>query len=173
MSAKNPTIIFVPGSWLHPDIYKEETTLLSDFPSEIVILPTTGMRPGSPDMKEDIEAIHAVLTKETEQGNDIILIMHSAGGLIGTEAAKGFSKSERLASDKVGGVVSLIYVAAVIPYLGKNILEMNAEYWKPRQDALFKEKGPPEKSHDEMIQGYVFENVRLMSNGEHPHLQFC
>ncbi|KAH8817402.1 hypothetical protein F5884DRAFT_874420 [Xylogone sp. PMI_703] len=91
MSAKNPTILFLPGSWLHSDVYKEVAALLKDFPTEILTYPTTNMRPGAPDVKVDVEYVKDILKNHADKGDDMVLLMHSAGGLIGNEAAVGFS----------------------------------------------------------------------------------
>lgn len=110
-------------------------------------------------MKEDIENIKSTLTKLADQGNDIVLVMHSAGGLLGNEGAVGLSKPERQAEGKPGGIVAAIYVAAIVPNLGKTILEMNNEFWIPQQTALYEKHGAPYQPFEEYAKNYHFEAV--------------
>ena len=51
-----------------------------------------------------------------DAGRDVVLVMHSASGFLGSAAVEGLSKSQRSKQRKKGGVAHLIFVtAAVMP----------------------------------------------------------
>jgi hypothetical protein len=120
--SKPPTILIVPGAWIFPEAYTDVLSRFHDIPNELISLPCLGMSPPSKDISENIKAIQEILAREIdENGNEVILILHSIGGLLGTEAAKGFSKPERL--DSQGGIIGVIYVAAAQPPMGMTQME--------------------------------------------------
>ena len=45
-------------------------------------------------------------------GNDVVVVVHSAGGITGSEATKNLSKPEREAAGKKGGVIRMVYLCA-------------------------------------------------------------
>jgi hypothetical protein len=51
-------------------------------------------------------------SKAADAGKDVILVMHSYGGVPGSAAAKDLSKEERAKESKPGGIVRLVYLAA-------------------------------------------------------------
>ena len=59
-----------------------------------------------------------------EQGKDVVLYLHSYAGFPGSAAIRGFSKSERSAQGKKGGIIGLIYQSAFIPKEGSTLFEM-------------------------------------------------
>ncbi|KAJ5556624.1 hypothetical protein N7513_001823 [Penicillium frequentans] len=75
-------------------------------------------------MKEDAEHIKLVTTKLADDGHEIILMMHSYGGICGTESTKGVSKAERQAIERPGGIIYLLYVSSPVPEVGGSILTM-------------------------------------------------
>jgi hypothetical protein len=52
--------------------------------------------------------------KIADEGKDIVLVMHSYGGIPATESAHGLAKKDREAAGKKGGIVALLYVAALL-----------------------------------------------------------
>ena len=72
-------------------------------------------------MTDDATAIQAVTTKLADEGKDIVLVTHSYGGIPGTESAYGLAQKEREASGKKGGIVALLYVAALLVKPGMSL----------------------------------------------------
>jgi pimeloyl-ACP methyl ester carboxylesterase len=128
MSSKLPTLLFVPGSWLSTDIYRGTAVQLPEYHSVVIDQPTNKMRPASVDMHEDIEHTRMAIENELQSGNDVVIIAHSMGGLIGCLGAHSLSKAQRLTAGYSTGVVGYIGVASVLPHPGKTILDMNAEF---------------------------------------------
>ncbi|PWY83358.1 alpha/beta-hydrolase [Aspergillus heteromorphus CBS 117.55] len=111
-----PTIFFVPGFWEGPSVFEHVASLLraDGFTTEITTLPSTGtVSPGNPSMADDVAAIREHLTKVVERGEEVILVLHSGGGILGSEAMKGLDKTARGGN---GGVVKIVFlVGAVFP----------------------------------------------------------
>ncbi|RFU24005.1 hypothetical protein B7463_g12330, partial [Scytalidium lignicola] len=55
------------------------------------------------------------------QGKEVVLVMHSYGGIPGTESAKGLLKKDRAAEQKAGGIVSLVYIASFLLPQGESL----------------------------------------------------
>ncbi|KAL8845865.1 MAG: hypothetical protein Q9221_009002 [Calogaya cf. arnoldii] len=90
--------------------------------------------------KFNIQDDAAALTGEVllplieEQGKDIVLYLHSYAGFPGSSAIKGFSKTERLAAGKRGGILGLIYQSAFVPRPGDTLKQMIGGSYAPWQD---------------------------------------
>ena len=63
-----------------------------------------------------MQAVREKVTKLADQGLDVTVAMHSAGGSISPEGLKGLLSPDRAKEDKAGGVTSLAYITA--PVLG-------------------------------------------------------
>lgn len=118
-----PTIVFVPGAWHTCDYYKQVISILEEkgFPTATVDLPSVG---GISSMADDAIAIQKVTSKLSNEGQQIILVMHSYGGIPGTESAKGLSWEIRQAEGKPGGIIALIYVSAYLIKEGMSVLSV-------------------------------------------------
>ena len=84
-------------------------------------LPSVGSQtPQDQDVAADAAFLRdRVLQPLLEADKDVVLIMHSYGGMPSAAAASGISKQERQASGKPGGVVGLIFVAASLAKEGQ------------------------------------------------------
>lgn len=115
-----PTIVFVPGAWHTCDYYKRVIYILEakGFPTATVNLPSVG---GTSSMKDDAIAIQKVTLKLADAGQQIILVMHSYGGIPGTESAKGLAWEIRQAEGKPGGIIALVYLTAYLVKEGMSV----------------------------------------------------
>lgn len=68
----------------------------------------------TPSMYDDADNIHRLLEALADEGKNILVAMHSYGGLPGTEACEGLGRAERLRASKPGGFVRLLCVRAAI-----------------------------------------------------------
>ena len=57
-----------------------------------------------------------------DAGKDVVLAMHSYGGMHGPVAAKGLSKTERAAAGEPGGILGLIFLSALVVFEGKSLV---------------------------------------------------
>ncbi|EXJ54659.1 hypothetical protein A1O7_10000 [Cladophialophora yegresii CBS 114405] len=71
---------------------------------------------------EQAESNQAGSKAESKDGSrDIIVVAHSYGGVVATEALRGVSKQERLKAGKSGGAIRVVYLAAHVPKMGSSL----------------------------------------------------
>ncbi|PYI11019.1 alpha/beta-hydrolase [Aspergillus sclerotiicarbonarius CBS 121057] len=147
-----PTILFVPGFWEGPTVFDPVSTLLTadGFTTEIAVLPSTGTTsPGNPSMADDIAAVRTHLEKIVQRWEEVILVLHSAGGFLGSAAMEGLSKS----AVRKGGVVKIVFLSgAVFPEgyehqpLPFAVVEGGAMYCAQPEVLLLDDVPEPEKA---------------------------
>lgn len=94
MSPK-PTLVFVHGAWHQTNTWDKVVPLLETQQYKCVCVPlpsTTSNHPTS--LLDDIEAVRRAITTETSQGRDVVLVVHSYGGLVGSSALKGLTRHD-------------------------------------------------------------------------------
>ena len=57
-----------------------------------------------------------------EQGKDVVLVLHSFGGVPGCAAAGPFLRSVRKKQEKEGGIMAVLFIAAFAIPKGKDLL---------------------------------------------------
>ncbi|KAL7929770.1 Alpha/beta hydrolase fold-1 [Trichoderma chlorosporum] len=115
VTAEKPTIVLLHGAWHDPGCWDAVTSQLNEYqyPFETVRLLSSGGE-SSTSVAEDTVHIQKLTSQLADAGKDIILVMHSYGGIPGTESARGLLKKDREAEGKLGGIVSLVYVTAFL-----------------------------------------------------------
>lgn len=123
-----PTIVLIPGAWHSPVHYTTLIDLLEQagYPVFPCRLPSVDASdPNIVSVATDTDFIqNRLLIPLLTEGRDILLIMHSYGGMPGSAAAKGLSKRERQAAGKAGGIIGLVYIAAVLAHEGQSLEEV-------------------------------------------------
>ena len=125
-----PTIILVQGSFQPPAAYDTFTKSLRAHGFTVILPPLPSLNNhDSPDFaKKDLASDASMIQAEAErliveQGRDIMLVMHSYGGLVGSEAIpEDLSARERRKKGLKGGVVHLFYYTAFILDKGQSVL---------------------------------------------------
>jgi len=123
MSIPKPTLVFVPGAWHGPSSFDPVTNLLSASGYSIspVTLPSVGASPAQPSFAADVAAVRAAITEAADADADVFVVMHSYGGVPGSEATKGLGKGDRRSEGKRGGVAGLVYLCAFALDRGKSL----------------------------------------------------
>lgn len=109
------TVLCVPGFWEGPTVYGQVRAILEadGIRTSAVTLASTGHKsPDNPTMKDDIAAIREQVAKITDAGDEVILLLHSAAGFLGSNAIEGLEASKRKAEGKQGGVTQIVFLAA-------------------------------------------------------------
>lgn len=123
-STEKPTIVFVHGAWHNSSCWNSVRKTLEgySYPTVAVDLPSVGRKPPVTSHLEDT----AIVRNELErlilvEGREVILVMHSYGGIAGGGAVSGLEKAAR--QDK-GGVTQCIFIAAFLVPKGSSLLGM-------------------------------------------------
>jgi pimeloyl-ACP methyl ester carboxylesterase len=121
-----PVFVFVPGSWHGPEVWEKVSSLLREqgYKSVSITLPTTSGS-SSASFGDDVKATQAALQVETSQGRNVIVVVHSYGGVVGESAMKGFTRPKDAAalSTNTGYVVGLIVIASGFAQSGMAFLD--------------------------------------------------
>lgn len=127
-SPSKPTIVLVPGAWHSPSHYTTLLTLLqrAGYPTTSSRLPSVGSpTPLTATAAQDAAFIRdKMLLPLLDSGTDVLLVLHSYGGIGGAAAAKGLSKVEREKEGKQGGIVGLVLFAAFVAREGDSLEQM-------------------------------------------------
>lgn len=121
MSNQKPAIVIVPGAWHVPAHYSLLHNALSSAGYEVTTcdMPSAGPPEPLPDMSQDVAVVQKAMQSYIDQGLNVVLVMHSLGGVIGTSACKGF-RAEDQTSGK--GVTALVYLTAFAPQEGATMM---------------------------------------------------
>ncbi|KIW80029.1 hypothetical protein Z517_06644 [Fonsecaea pedrosoi CBS 271.37] len=114
MSSK-PVIVFVPGAWHVPETFHLVVGELeaAGYETRGVKLASVGSPEPLKDFQPDVEAIQQVLRSVIEdEGKEVLLVVHSYGGVVGNEAVKGLDKASREKEGKKGGVSHIYFCCA-------------------------------------------------------------
>ena len=109
-----PAIVLAPGAWHKVHLYSPLTSRLQRAGYQVygIDYPSTDPNPTSLNFNPDVAVVRSTLVDLAERGEDIVIVTHSVGGIIGSEAAKGLSKTERQREGTLGGVTRMIYMSA-------------------------------------------------------------
>jgi pimeloyl-ACP methyl ester carboxylesterase len=134
---KHPTIILVGGSWHIPAHYSLITDRLRDAGRRVVPVRLPSIRPKGPypalGKSFDAGAVASAVLTELDEGREVVIIMHSYGGIAGSEGAFGLSKEDRVKEGLKGGVVRMIYLSAFV--IGKGVVP--ADFFPLPSDVTF------------------------------------
>jgi pimeloyl-ACP methyl ester carboxylesterase len=128
-----PIIVFAPGAWHTPDCFDiiREQLHQRGWETEAVAYPSVGAEPPTKGLVEDAAAVRAALEKLVNLGKDVVLVVHSYGGLVGQNAVEGLGRKQRQAAGERGGVINFVYLAAFVAPQGVSIKEMLSGQFLP------------------------------------------
>ncbi|KAF7597190.1 hypothetical protein BBP40_009530 [Aspergillus hancockii] len=115
MTTSTPIIVLVHGGWHTPASYGKFSTALKALGHELHIpsLPSmNGTRPPNANLETDTTLIYSYVESLVNAGHHIVILMHSYGGQVGTNALVGLGAETRRQQGLPGGVTRLIYIAA-------------------------------------------------------------
>ncbi|KAI9691967.1 MAG: hypothetical protein M1820_009645 [Bogoriella megaspora] len=110
-----PTILIVHGASQPSPVYAPLVQKLeaAGFHVEVPDYPSVGDDiPKMADNTADIEFVREAATSLVEAGKDVIALLHSYGGVVGSGALSGLSKTAREKKGLKGGVTRLVYATA-------------------------------------------------------------
>ena len=124
-----PTIIIIPGSACPIPFYTDLVSILTGHGYETHVhnlrsytqSPAAGAEPGS--LADDAAYFHDKIEALADAGKDVVVVAHSYGGLVATDAAHGLSKAERAGAGQPGGVVRIVYLTCIVGPVGSTSSE--------------------------------------------------
>lgn len=103
-----------------------------------VSLPSVGASEPLQDIGPDVEAIQNVVRPIADQGKDVLLMVHSYGGIVGGESVRGLDKASREKEGKKGGVSHLYYCSAFALPEGVSLMDalqgVNQHWFRVSED---------------------------------------
>ncbi|KJZ73458.1 hypothetical protein HIM_07252 [Hirsutella minnesotensis 3608] len=126
MTTQKPSIVLIHGAWHTTAAYRTLLDMLEarGYPTVAPELPSgaaeTPPDPPEADIRCAAEAIRTLVEAPPQEGtgagsgNQVIVIAHSYGGTVATEAVAGLGLRERQDRGLLGGVRMVIYVAAFV-----------------------------------------------------------
>jgi len=85
------------------------------YATEAVVLPSTGtVPPGNPSMETDIAAIRATIEQLVNDEQDFLLVSHSGGRFLGSNAIGGLGAKGRAEKGRKGGVVGDVFLTGAV-----------------------------------------------------------
>ena len=130
-----PTVILVQGSFQIPEVYQKlvDGLVAKGYPTIHPTLPSCSDVDNTEfpqrSLIDDALKIRSELIRQVEYGGKtVIVVMHSYGGLVGSEAiAEELSYSKRQGQGLPGGVIHLFFYAAFLLEEGKSVLSAFGE----------------------------------------------
>ncbi|KAH8678473.1 Alpha/beta hydrolase fold-1 [Xylariales sp. PMI_506] len=126
-----PTIVFAPGAWHLPDCFDNVRQRLEvqGWPTEACRYPSVGAEPPTKGLLDDTQALITILDRLiVKEAKKVVLVVHSYGGLVGANAAKGFAPSS---AGGPGGIILFVYMAAFVTPEKHSLFNMLGHQWLP------------------------------------------
>lgn len=125
MSPSDTTIIFVPGGWHQPTCFDQVAKELQSagYNTDYVYLASVGPPKHVMDHGPDIAEVQKSIEKALSEGQKIVVLGHSYGGIIVSSAVKGYDYKSRQAAGEKGGVTHLFYCCSFVIPEGKSLIE--------------------------------------------------
>ena len=113
----SPTVLLVPGFWEGTEPFENVSSLLAKkgLSNSFAPLVSTGTTsPGNPSMRDDIAAIRSSVEALVTAEKDVVMVLHSGGGFLGSNAIEGLSAKQRAQEGLKGGVVGIVFLTGAI-----------------------------------------------------------
>lgn len=125
-----PIFVLVPGAWHRADTWSQTTAGLESegYTCVSVTLPSTSGDPAA-GFGDDVKTVQEAIRKQTTQRRDVVVVVHSYGGHVGSSAIKGLAEKHHDGSpppdaSSSGHVIGLAMMATGFSITGMSFLEM-------------------------------------------------
>ena len=75
-------------------------------------------------LPEDADFFHGKLKEICDAGKEVVVLCHSYGGLVATDAAHGLGKDERARDGVRGGIIRIVYLTCIVGPVGESSAEV-------------------------------------------------
>ncbi|VUC21289.1 unnamed protein product [Clonostachys rosea] len=137
--ASKPTFILVIGAWHTADTWGKVVSGLATqgYKSTAVTLPTT-LGSASANYTDDVLAVKEAIVAETSQGRNVVVVVHSYGGAVGSSALRDLTKASSPGS---GVVIGFFMIATGFMLTGATFLDRVGgkplPFWEEESDPGF------------------------------------
>ncbi|KAJ8114996.1 hypothetical protein OPT61_g3256 [Boeremia exigua] len=170
MTMPKPHVVLLHGAWHSPIYFAKITALLQDhlYVVHAQQLPSVGVPPSwtpPSDLSQDTAAARSLVDRAIADGNDVVVICHSWGGTIASNALVGYSKKERAEKGLKGGVVKVGYMCAFMIDEGQSLESGEPPSWSEVNGPYLIAKDPKAFYSDlpESEQAYWFSQLQAHS----------
>jgi len=153
--SNKPTIVLVAGSWHRAETWdKVDSFLEKEGHKCIPIGLQSSSSNASASILDDITAVRDAIVAETTQGRDVVVVVHSFGGVVGESAIKGLTRPRKGSASvgKSGHVIGLVMIATGFILTGMAFLDGSAgkppPFWEITSDGFAKLLGDEEDLRD-------------------------
>ena len=123
-SPVKPAIVLVHGAWHMPEHYSDLIRQLQQAGFEVFCprLPTCDeAKRLTANMFSDAQVVRSQVISLIDKSREVIMLLHSYGGAVGTEALKDLSARERATKGLHGGVIHLIFMCGFMLQVGESV----------------------------------------------------
>lgn len=122
--AESTTILLVPGAWHSPDCYDlvAQQLEVAGYKTDKVHLPSFSPLNHHLDFEADVSQIRKQIESASNQGQKVVVVAHSYGGIPSNEAIKGLDLKTRQQSGLPGGVSHLFFCCSFIIAEGQSLI---------------------------------------------------
>lgn len=116
-SSQRPAFVLVGGVSHTPVFFNALIKELNGhgYEAHAVSCPTVGRNTVGTTQKDEVKAIQdAVAHFVDDRHQDVVLVLHSYGGWLGSRAVRGFDKESREKQGKKNGIVEVVFIAAFL-----------------------------------------------------------
>jgi pimeloyl-ACP methyl ester carboxylesterase len=117
------TILIISGAWHVPEHYARLSSRLQDAGFNVVcprLMTNNGASPPNHTLDDDIAQIRNMVLKELDRGHDVLVLMHSYGGVVGSYALAGIDEQ---ATKGKGKVRRMVYMSAFVPLENEALID--------------------------------------------------
>ncbi|MCJ1371275.1 hypothetical protein MMC20_002490 [Loxospora ochrophaea] len=125
--SERPTIVILPGAFHPASTFRAIIPYLQDVGFPTVVETLSSVNPSDPTSttcaSDALSFRDKALVPLIEMENkNVVLLLHSYGGVVGGAAAVGLDKSTRLSQNKSGGIIGVCHLSANIVPEGETVL---------------------------------------------------
>jgi pimeloyl-ACP methyl ester carboxylesterase len=123
MSSTKPAVVIVAGSFYSEWHYRHLHNGLTDAGYNVTTigpLPSTRSDKPNDNIDPDVAATAAAIKSYIDKDQNVVVVMHSFGGLVGNCACKGLLPSDQ---PNGKGVVALVHLCAGVPLEGMSMMD--------------------------------------------------
>lgn len=131
--SQKPVFVFVPGAWHSADTFDLVRDLMHKrgFETKAIATPSVGASPPTKGLYADIEFTKAALQEMVDAGRQIVVVNHSYGGMVGSGAVEGLGYAQRSQAGLAGGVIMVVWMAALATPKGQSVIDVLGGNWLP------------------------------------------